>query len=145
MGVSTLGDAEEARALGLRNVGSFEVLDPGVVEPTDLCMEGLVLAYGLGVVSESGLKLWPVSTSDVFVEPFQRGRCASFESGRLIWLADRFVADEEVEMVDRRDEAAFRPVCEVGAGNDECRRFGGIARLVAPGVARTLGGFDIGV
>lgn len=58
MGVSsTLGDADEARARGLRNVGSFEVPEPGVVEPADLCATGLFLAYGLGVVSVRGLKL----------------------------------------------------------------------------------------
>jgi hypothetical protein len=86
-----------------------------------------------------------VSTSAVFVEAFQRGRFASFESGRLIWLADRLVVDEEADMVERREKPGFLPGCDVGAGSDEWRRFVGICRLVAPGVARTFGGFAIGV
>lgn len=33
---STLGDAEDARPRGLRNVGSLELPEFGVVEPADL-------------------------------------------------------------------------------------------------------------
>lgn len=87
MGVSsTLGISEEARVRELR-IGSFDPLDPGVIELTDLWALGVALAYGLGVVKVRGLKLWPVSTSDVFVELFQRGRFTpSCEPGLVIWL-----------------------------------------------------------
>lgn len=78
---SGIGDEDDARLRGLR-IGSLE--DAGVKEDTERMGGVVVLAYGLGVVSVSGLKLCPVSTSAVFVEAFHLGRLPTTELGRGI-------------------------------------------------------------
>ena len=77
----------------------------------------------------SGLKLWPVSTSDALVEAFQRGRPGRVELGRGGNLLPEGVAEVSRlgrPKVDMREVMGFRPVVTwaSGAGKDEFLRFG---------------------
>jgi hypothetical protein len=99
---SGIGEAEAARLRGLR-MGSLD--DAGVREDTERTVFGVVLAYGLGVVRVSGLKLWPVSISAVLVDVFQRGRLLATEFGRgmprfPVGVADPEPSRDGVPMVD---------------------------------------------
>lgn len=92
-----------------------------------------------------GLKLWPVSTSIVLDEPFQRGRLLTIETGRLSWLAGTLWDDDELATVDSREKPGFLPRWDEGAGSDECRRFEGIGRALEPPADLSLGGLAVGV
>lgn len=113
-----MGDSDTDRATGLRTVGSLAPLEPGVAtDEFDRAVLGVLLAYGLGVVRESGLKLWPVSTSDAFVEDFHTGREGTVDVGRGIFAAG-VLALFGVARRDRRAMFGLRGPC-AGVGRDE--------------------------
>ena len=106
-----IGEADASRERGLRRVGSLDA-EEGVKAEAERTGVGIFLAYGLGVVRLRGLKLWPVSMSPVFVEPFHFGLWAKEEDGRDI----RFpvgVAEPSLdgtESVDIRAATGFRVI-----------------------------------
>lgn len=135
------GDALEALPSGLRNVGSFELDEEGVRAEVDRTGVGVFLAYGLGVVNVKGLKLWPVSTSDVLVDAFHFGRLDSEEGDREV----RFpvgVADPSLEGTDRVDIRAatgFRVIEEwEGVGREDILLLLGCGSELPPLVERDL-------
>lgn len=112
-----MGDSDTDRATGLRRVGSLVPLEVGVTDEVDRTVLGVFFAYGLGVVRESGLKLWPVSTSDAFVEDLHAGREGTVDVGRGIFAAGVLTL-LGVARTDRRAMLGFRGPC-AGVGRDE--------------------------
>ena len=101
-----IGDSDTDLGMGLR-AGSWVPLEPGVMDEVDRSVLGVLLAYGLGDVSERGLKLWPVSTSDALVELLHAGRMPRFDEGRGIFAAG-VLALFGVARTDRRAMFGFR-------------------------------------
>lgn len=116
-----IGDSDMDRPTGLRTVGSFVSPEVGVMDEADRNVLG-DLAYGLGVVAESGLKLWPVSRFDLFAPPFHAGREPITDPGRGAFTAGVLML-AGVARTDRRAMFAFRggPPC-AGVGREEWRR-----------------------
>lgn len=86
------------------------------------------MAYGLGVVRLSGLKLCPVSIPDVLVDAFHRGRLDSVEFGRGIRFPVGVVERslDGVLRVDRREPRGLLDPWPEGVGRDEFLRPGGL-------------------
>lgn len=121
---SGIGDTVPARLNGPRRTGNFEFCELGVRDDADRTGVGLLLAYGLGVVKLKGLKLCPVSLSDVLTEPFQRGRLSPRLDTDLgmrfpIGVADVLLAGVYVlgglDSVDSRELNGFLAICDGGA------------------------------
>lgn len=127
VGVSSgMGEAEPARpSPGMRRVGSFEPDEVGVREELERAETGVCFDDWGGLVTLSGLKLWPVSTLFGFVDEFQRGRLPIVEAGRWILLASGVVSLEARESMARRDVGVFFGSWLAGAGIDACLRFAG--------------------
>jgi hypothetical protein len=115
-----MGDDEAARLSGLRR-GNFDSFDiPSAEEERIVAPAGL--AYGLGLVRLIGLKLWPVSTSEAFVELFHFGR-VSVEVGRGMRFPTGVAEPSRVGMmprVDMREASGLRGSPEVPIGIEEC-------------------------
>jgi hypothetical protein len=121
-GVSSLGDSDMARPNGPRMLGSFELFGEGVIDDADRWLAGVRRAYGLGVVRFSGLKLWPVSTSTVLDETFQRGRLSMADGGRWDLFEAMGLVTDELAMDDSLDDVWRLLSCDMGAGSKDCRR-----------------------
>jgi hypothetical protein len=122
-GVAGSGEEEASLARGLR-IGSLDSREPGVREDADLIGVGVFLAYGLGVVRLSGVKLWPRSESVVFVDEFHRGRLLATleaERGSLVpkgvdeVLREGVPESDEADNVDNREPGGRRAICDGGS------------------------------
>lgn len=104
---STLGYSDIARPRGLRGCGSFD-REEGVSDEDDRCVKGVRLAYGLGVVRLSGLKLCPVSMP--LVDEFQAGRWPKVEFGRRMLFPGPGVEAGEPAILDSLEGISFLAV-----------------------------------
>lgn len=82
------------------------------------------------MVRVRGLKLWPVSTSDVFVEEFHFGLLPITDCGRCKRLPVGVVEPSllGVERAETRGVRGFRAICDEGVGSADCLRLLGWGR-----------------